>query len=73
MVNFVLSSEFYRHSQGNELDITKSNNVFKIKKQMLGSRTWAPPSNKGTSLNTDPKVRVSLLACSALMDKRILR
>lgn len=40
---------------------------------MFGSRTWAPPSNKGSFLNTDPKVRVSLLASSALMDKHTLR
>lgn len=72
-VNFVLSSEFYRQSQGTELDIAKSSSIFSIKKQMFGSRTWATPSNKGTSLNTDPKVRVSLLASNALMDKHILR
>lgn len=40
---------------------------------MFGPRTWAPPSNKGNSLNTDPKVRVSLLASSALMDVHIPR
>lgn len=40
---------------------------------MFGSRAWAPPSNKGASLNTHPKVRQSLLAPSALMDKHILR
>lgn len=40
---------------------------------MFGSRTWAPPSNKGTSLNADPKVTVFLLASIAQMDKPILR
>lgn len=72
-VNFVLRSEFYRQSQDTELGVAKSSSIFSIKKQMFGSRTWAPPSTKVTSLNTDPKVRMSLLAFRAPMDKHILR